>query len=450
MLINNIRNIVFSKKPALKKLIADHGEMSLFEYWKTYFRGQKNPPNNRKQEFLNFITTYTSTHFWDIVAKQVCTALETEYCVSTADHHGPIGHAFFFQSAILRGLTQPHIPIIQFCTSHVSLGNSSYPRGLLLHKSNHKQNSDYIRLPLFWAKDRMLPVYNLSSYTRNHITQYTLPALHNALKNNSIYSSKSDILYTVIRKILENDTVLNEKTYSKQITQINSMLWEEIFKWKLPALICLDAEDIVRELLLMLIHQESLLSKMIFDKKTSLRVEEYFDWIACCFTRKKDIGTYLFWYLDEKNNRHALWREWDELIIKNRSLRIKMDTWTLAYYLSSGKLIPSGLLIYTMLDCYYGITCFGGFSQWTYLPQMQDAYIKLELDSENSKCIKNAHYPLCEDMIFLFGDNGEIKTALDILINGGDLSNEQLSFYAKKQTLAGSIDVMMPEIARCL
>ena len=36
------------------------------------------------------------------------------------------GHPFFFKSALLRVITLPEIPVVNFATSHVSLGNSSY------------------------------------------------------------------------------------------------------------------------------------------------------------------------------------------------------------------------------------------------------------------------------------------------------------------------------------
>lgn len=67
------------------------------------------------------------------MSDSVVRSLTKNYCISTADHHGPLGHPFFFQSAILRGLVRPDEPIVNLCTSHVSLGNSSYPRGLVVH-----------------------------------------------------------------------------------------------------------------------------------------------------------------------------------------------------------------------------------------------------------------------------------------------------------------------------
>lgn len=62
------------------------------------------------------------------MAESVVNALSRNYAVSTAEHHGPMGHPFFFQSTLLRAITQSERLVINFATSHVSLGNSSYPR----------------------------------------------------------------------------------------------------------------------------------------------------------------------------------------------------------------------------------------------------------------------------------------------------------------------------------
>lgn len=59
--------------------------------------------------------------------------------------------------------------------------------------------------------------------------------------------------------------------------------------------------------------------------------------------------------------------------------------------------------MYVILNCYYGITCFGGFSQGTYLKQIQDAYTRLGIDAlGNEKLGNNPTNILCEDMVFSF------------------------------------------------
>jgi hypothetical protein len=91
----------------------------------------------------------------------VTESLSKNYAVSTAEHHGPLGHPFFFQSAILRGLVNPEEAIVNLCTSHVSLGNSSYPRGIVFHGDGVHAPAEYLHIPFFSAGKRMSPVFGL-------------------------------------------------------------------------------------------------------------------------------------------------------------------------------------------------------------------------------------------------------------------------------------------------
>ncbi len=122
---------ILIKLPSLKNLLDTHGSISLFDYAKkSYYAIPNESPllKSRKQEFLNFLDGYVTRKFGKKSAEIVVDALLRNYAVSTAEHHGPMGHPFFFQSALLRAITQPDLPVINFATSHVSLGNSSYPR----------------------------------------------------------------------------------------------------------------------------------------------------------------------------------------------------------------------------------------------------------------------------------------------------------------------------------
>lgn len=114
----------------------EHGDVSLYNYAQQHYTN--NAPTtplslHRKKEFLAYLDTYITRKFDTHISQRVCRSLEQNYCISTAEHHGPLGHPFFFQSALLRGLVHPDTAIINFCTSHVSLGNSSYPRGMIFH-----------------------------------------------------------------------------------------------------------------------------------------------------------------------------------------------------------------------------------------------------------------------------------------------------------------------------
>ncbi|MCB9806514.1 hypothetical protein H6768_01190 [Candidatus Peribacteria bacterium] len=65
--LNELREIVFHEKPALKKLVEEYGGMTLLEYAKNnYLRHTidvSSLASSRKEEFLNFLKSYSSEIF---------------------------------------------------------------------------------------------------------------------------------------------------------------------------------------------------------------------------------------------------------------------------------------------------------------------------------------------------------------------------------------------------
>lgn len=126
--------------------------------------------------------------------------------------------------------------------------------------------------------------------------------------------------------------------------------------------------------------------------------------------------------------------------IDNR-FRMQMTQETYGYHLERGYLVPSGLLVYSLFVCYYGLTCFGGFAQGEYLTKIQKAFAS----TMNTVLSVNTSI-LNEDMVFLSQKNGEIMTALDMQVG-----SEQLVFLEASQTvsLETSFYKMKYEISRC-
>jgi hypothetical protein len=174
-------------------------------------------------------------------------------------------------------------------------------------------------------------------------------------------------------------------------------------------------------------------------------IEKNFDGISCCFDLKNRRWTYLFWYLDKYNKRHALWREGTTLISDSCDVKIILDQENILNALQKKNIIPSGLLVYSILAGYYWLRCFWWYAQWTYLPHVLNAYTKTTGES-----VPKHESILCEDMIFSFTQNWRIATALDMLYEKECHSPEKLLINAQNTTLETSICSMIPEIIRCL
>jgi|GEM_PF-1141809 len=222
----------------------------------------------------------------------------------------------------------------------------------------------------------MSPVFEFPSYTIDSIKKHTFPRLTSFFHQHFITEASYLAIMQFLEKIILHDDIVIEKNYSKQLTRINHLWWSELFP-DLPDFIPLDAESIVSEILIAHLHENTILTQMMTHANIQPYIEQYFNGISCCFDLVDHTGTYLFWYLDENNNRHALWREGDELVSTYNVFRIKMQHEEILYHLNQHHLIPSGLLIYTTLSCYYGVTCLGGFAQGNYLSKIQEAYSML-------------------------------------------------------------------------
>ena len=432
---------VTDRTPALRILLEKYWNISLFDYAKEKYTIIQ--PTERKKYFLAFLSSYIIKKFNTELATLVTTSLDNNYCVSTADHHGPAGHPFWFQSGILRGLVRPDEAIVNLCTSHVSLGNSSYPRGFVMQSDTC--HIPHLQLPFFPASARMSPVFGYPAFREENVTQSCLSQLKKHTREWHISDEKYNIIRSWIEKNLLNEKILQCKTYSEQITLINHQLWGDIFGDTLPPLITLDGEDIVREILMSHLEDGVGFTEMLTNEALQSTIEEQFDGISCCFERKALRGTYFFWYLDENHERHALWRTGSMLCTSDGSINIKMNRECLTEALKTKKLIPSGLLMYTTLAGYYGLKCFGGFAQWDYLPQVLKAY---------SSFVEESYLPhesiLCEDMVFSFTKNWAISTALNMLSDKELSHREKLLTEARNTTLSASICAMIPELARCL
>lgn len=431
--------------PSLSELLVKHGSMSLFDYAQKYYSvsDQTSPLFlSRKQEFLDFLEVYVSHKFDRSLAGIVVKTLQSNYAVSTAEHHGPMGHPFFFQSALLRALAQPELPVVNFATSHVSLGNSSYPRGLIFHGDWEKSPIEYLHLPFFWSKTRMSPVYQFPSYTRWDIDRNCIERLKAYRRDNYITESLYNKIYDFIQEHVLNSSILALSTYSEQITILNNSWWKKLFP-HLPEYISLDAEDMVVQLLLKHLQEDTIFTRILTDVSLQPIIEDQFDGISCCFSLKEKRWTYLFWYLDENHHRHALWREDDELVSEGGDVRIKMNAKDLTYFLAHKRLVPSWLLVYSILNCYYGVMCFGGFSQGDYLPSMQRVFQKLDVLCEAF----TTWIVLNEDLVFILEKDGKVSTALDVYWKW---TNDIPFRTIHTTTLLDSLNQMQDEIVRCL
>jgi hypothetical protein len=406
---------IIEPTPSLQTILAQYGGLSLQNYAQQEYHGIVSEDTVflwKKQEFLLLFKKYTKDEFGDEIAGIVTDSLEKNYCVSTGDHQGPLGHPFFFHSALLRWLVRPYEAIVNLCASNVSLGNSSYPRGIVFHGDGENTTpGTYLHLPFFGAKDRMRPLYWLPPYWKDNVYKYILPKLEKYRKEKVITEEQAKHIELFIERSLLSEQILNVKSYSKQCTLLNFYWWREIFQESLPPFIGLDGEDLTSYILVEQINESHIFPNTFLSVNWQSEIEKLFNGIGCCFDIKSKHGTYLFWHLDANGKRQPLWRSGDRLITDDGAFNIKIDANIIAEYLQSKTLIPSWLLVYTLLACYYKLTCFGGIFQAEYLTQIQRQYNKLNIEQEDS--VNTQSDIINADLYYLYSTPTTPLTAMD-------------------------------------
>ncbi len=453
--IAELSEAVFLKRPVLKELLKEAGDISTFEYAKHYTHTEQYVPDELKAECIKEIYTHTEEIFGEEIARSVKKQLRQNYAVSTNDHAGPMTHPFFLNGNLLamisiasEHLVQENVIVLAF--HNVSLGNSSFPRGILFHT---RANEHMARIPLFPARQRAAPVYGLGAYTKKEAEHgFDSCLLANNIDKNSQEALR---LRTAFEAIYLTPEVLREKTFSNQIGLTNLALGKSLFssaKPMLPRLIYLNEEAIVLRLLLAHLERSTLLTHILLESSLQEKIETLFDGIPGGFTRSQHQGTFLFWYLPHgSTHRVALWRKGAQLVSRDGSVVIEITPSSLKKHIELNELLPSTMLSMITLSCYYGLTCFGGFSQVNYLTWITEAYRKLGA--------VGPHYTaptklLCGDFIAasLSLESGEqvAATGFDFILYNDRDSMDQFIACAKKLPIKDAVGLMMPEFYRIL
>ena len=145
--------------------------------------------------------------------------------------------------------------------------------------------------------------------------------------------------------------------------------------------------------------------------------------------------------------RGYLWRSNDTLISNDKTVQIPLNTAAIINGIHEWYLIPSGLLMYSTLCLLLWRYLFWWFRPGYLSPQIFAAYSKIMEKSGESASIQPDI--LCEDIILRSIKEDRIMTALDMLTADDQVDIENC-FRMQKYDSSRSIELMLPEITRCL
>ncbi len=397
-----------------------------------------NLPSERKNELIGVIVDITNKLLGGTVVEQIKNYLTQNYSVSTADHHGPISHPFFWQAHLARAALGQKVHLV-LATSNVSLNNSSLPRSLIFHNQNLVEE----RLHFFSLKNRHQPVWCTEAYKIDVIQNIT-----KQINQSKITSTQKVFLQNLINKVYANAKALNAKSYADQIAITNYLLWQNLPNCADNAMVYLEMEQIASELIQKFhLNSPTIINQLIFSEVGQKLYAKNYEGISGAFTNNPPHGSFLFWAI-QNQTRLALTLKNDHLINEVVGYKIKLDPKIVSDKLKSRELIPTTALSLSIISFYYGLTCGGGFSQVDYLTSMKRAFLicasELNNKADNLLIKDTTTNYLAASFAFLYLNNN-LASSIDWLLYQKPEVIELLQQNLNQITLNQAFQTLLPE-----
>lgn len=461
-----LKQAVLQKRPVLKNLVEQKGNQTLLEYAREFSSTLTNPPlQQRRDEFIVTFQEEVERQLGTDIAIQAAEQLRQYYFVSTADHHGPIVNESWCNSNLLIGApySEHHDAlryVIVLACANISLNNITFPRGLIFHAVTAQQELKLQRLSFLPSNAHAAMVYNFRAYSIEDIKKMER-LLGEKVKRREVSEQVAEKIQTLLQNVYAQPDVLACQNFSDQVTKTNYILWQHYFSESGQApsnLLYIEQERIVSRLIIKHhLFTDTVITHMLFDEDYEPLLQEHFANIQGAFSSTREWGTYLFWGISEpKHHRVALWLKGRQLISDDGTFVVDLTPAAIQEALESGRIIPSLLVVFSVLCFYYGLKCLGGFNQTNYLTNMKNAYLRLHADRGNYKSVEMCAHAqtkeMCDGFITAFcgGPQNELVPAAGLDLYLYNTPNTWLTIMeeVKNLTLNDALNPSLPEFYR--
>lgn len=360
--LERLQEEIFKRRPILKALLADVGDMPLMEYAAKLFTHK----GKISESAVEVISKRLKGSFSNEISEQVISELREHGTFLTADHHGALFHPVLFQGDYLMAEGAKRAGFKNGCVMAVGmvpLNHPTYPRGVFWQGQ---------KIPLF--PDRM----------KHHLV-YGCPAADR---------KSFEKLPPPLRDIALEAEIFDCAFFSEQVTRLNYALWSAAFRGSLPSLIYFQAEDITVELLKLSIKERDEIFEMLCDGKVRDKTLVEFSGINGCWDGER--GSHFFLARNESGEGLALRVKGDTLC--GEDVSVEMDGEALLEALEKKVLVPGLFLTYTVL-LKHGFRCIGGFTQVDALSAIKEGLGRL-LNNKTNEAIDTKGY--VTGLLYLF------------------------------------------------
>lgn len=466
-LFEEFKNEVFAKQENIAALYKEIGQTPFYNYSRSHIRENRNKViKSRKAESIVVIKDEVKRVLGSKIADSVARQLKSNDSIATVQHHAPLGHPDTLNATIAGALpyfgsgAPEHQNVLVFACAGVSFNNAKFPKGHLFHNvADNKLLTN--QFTFFGHTVDARPVMHHHAYDYEDII-----SIKNSLQQLKREGSLSEEIYAGLVKWIEaiygDPHPLSSGDYVDQVTITNYWLFKKLFEnynRQVPNLVFISQEKIALQLLLAYhLDTQTAINKMMFDPKVLDLIEQKYEGISGAFSKKENLGTFLFWGLPKHGKyRVQLWRNGNFLEDKEGSFKIELTPESIKKAILNNELIPSVMLSFSLLACYYGYFLGGGHLQTEYLTQMKRAYSEIMEEIGESESLaaveglitNNFIIPRPTLLYLKSGDKRVPVTAMDMMLYGDKGQNWQVIIEASKRvTMDRIIDRVLPGLYR--
>lgn len=449
--LEELKQIAFEKQKNIHNLYQEIGETSFYNYYRNHARENRNKIiKTRKLESIPVIQEEIRRVLGSRIAESVARQLKDNDSIATVQHHSPIGHPNTLNAVIAGALpyfgsnNPEHQNLLVFACAGVSFNNAQFPRGHLFHTLTEGR-LDTNQLTFFGHGVDARPVMYHHGYDYEDIVSIK-NALQQYRRDGLVNDEYSQKISAIIDEIYSPPHPLSVDDYVDQVTITNYWFFKKLFRnyrKSVPNLVFIAQEKVSLSLILKHhIEQETIIHKMMFDPAVLDKVESYFDGVQGAFNKKDEAGTVLFWGFPKHGKyRVQLWRNGNFLEDKEGTFKVELTPESIKQAILNKELIPSVMLTFAVLACYYGYSLGGGHLQTKYLTQMKEAYLKIANEIGDTESIEATDGLITTNfiiprptLVYLKSGNKRVPaTGMDMLLYGDGGENFQNVIEASKR-----------------
>lgn len=466
-LFEEFKKEAFSRQENISRLYQEIGETPYYSYSRSHIRENRNKIiKARKTESIPVIKKEVWRVLGSKIAESVARQLKTNDSIATVQHHAPLGHPDTLNATLASALpyfgsnNPEHQNLLVFACAGVSFSNAKFPKGHLFH-SLIEGKLHTGQFTFFGHTVDARPVMHHHAYdyedilaAKNALQQYK----REGVINEEVYTKLSEL----IDEIYSGPHPLSVFDYVDQVTVTNYWLFKKLFKnyrKSVPNLVFLSQEKIALQLILEHhLENKTSINRMMFDTQVLDLVQKHYDGISGAFSTKEDSGTFLFWGLPKHGKyRVQLYRKDNFLVDKEGSFKLELTPESIKKAILNNELIPSVMLTFALLACYYGYFLGGGHLQTEYLAQMKKAYADImaqigeteSLEAIEGLATNNFAIPRPTLLYLKSGNKRVPATGIDMLLYGDQGENfGSILEASKKVKMAQIIERLLPGLLR--